>query len=654
MTIVTNVVAEEELEMAQQQERDNLVKAAAAAAAQHALLGGESAAAEEQQQHLHHDDPNHPDHHHHHHHHTQRRSGRGSFRHVDEDVEREVTAAAAAAAAAADGAEHADEHRHHPHEHPRGRHSSSSSSSTSPQRRSGRGSFRSTTTAAMEREMEAAAAVAAAAAEKSNIEMTDIPNVAESWSGEAKAAAAGADDDDEVSTTSSTSTVTACTTIQETLANWMMTTVIGILVVSYWRGTWTLLDLWTCDQPETSSLVGGDVFCFAYDFTAPDRIGSGVLTYVISLAVLALGVGMVWAGLWTPKTTTTTKEGGQDDHGDKTGGARTAVPHVSPQRALLRALICYTLGFGTVLQWHGIWYIIDYIFIPHNMAQSFGWGTFLGVFGCFFLFAGNSMLAPPVIFLRDGPSVSGQPPPIAVTLLQSYYALSLPHDQQAPKSPFWLLLLDIFVSFFATPFLVLMYWSSFWQLQDLYFYGFTPEIQDVYVSVFYSALLAMAGMLLGSDDVFYFVNLEKSHWIVKEIVARLRTLFLAIGVLSFWRVVWYLWDLFLGGTTYWSCWLSHWLGIVGLTCLGCLSCITAPPSTLGVDVIPHPEATSEPLFHYVPVPADQLYFLGIARQASAPIFVDMDVTEDVSGGSGNGSGGKKAIPAEENEKSVDF
>ena len=325
--------------------------------------------------------------------------------------------------------------------------------------------------------------------------------------------------------------------------------------------------------------------------------------------------------------------------------------HVSYPRAAMRIVICYTLGFGTVLQWHGIWYSIDYFFIPQNMAQSFGWGTFLGVFGCFFLLAGNSMLAPPVIILRDGPSAHGKPPPIAVTLLSSYYALSLPGTEQAPKSSVWLLLLDIFWSYFCTPFMVLMYWSSFWQLQDLYFYGFTPDIQDVYISDFYSALIAMAAMLLGSDDVFYFVNMDQSPRIVKEIVSRLRTLVLAIGVLSFWRVVWYFWDLFLGGTTFWSCWLSHWLGIVGLTCLGCLSCITAPPSQLGVDVIPHPHAASEPLFHYLPVPANSLYFMGIAREAS-PIVVDMDNTEVTFPGGGS-KRSMKAVP-EGNEKSVEF
>ena len=72
--------------------------------------------------------------------------------------------------------------------------------------------------------------------------------------------------------------------------------------------------------------------------------------------------------------------------------------------------------------------------------------------------------------------------------------------------------------------------------------------------------------------------------------------------------------------------LSHILGIVGLLLLGCLSCITAPPSTLGVDAVAHPDSSDEPLFHNVPVPAEALYLLSIARRPEV-ILQGLDIPE---------------------------
>ena len=71
----------------------------------------------------------------------------------------------------------------------------------------------------------------------------------------------------------------------------------------------------------------------------------------------------------------------------------------------------------------------------------------------------------------------------------------------------------------------------------------------------------------------------------------------------------------MGGPTTASAWISHVLGVVGLMCLGCMSSIAAPPSTIGVDVLDHPDAAEEPLFKTLPLPAkDSLVPFAIARR----------------------------------------
>lgn len=86
---------------------------------------------------------------------------------------------------------------------------------------------------------------------------------------------------------------------------------------------------------------------------------------------------------------------------------------------------------------------------------------------------------------------------------------------------------------------------------------------------------------------------------------------LAIGAVAFWRVVWNLWDL--GGTTNASVWSSEVVSVFCLTAMGCVSCITAPPSTLGVDVTPNPKCADEPLFAMLPIPWEILFWWGIGR-----------------------------------------
>ena len=223
--------------------------------------------------------------------------------------------------------------------------------------------------------------------------------------------------------------------------------------------------------------------------------------------------------------------------------------------------------------------------------------------------------------LMDGPA--HLPPPIGVTIIISYRSLAYPANvarEKTEKDPSWLVVLDMFFSFVVLPIGVVGFWRGLWALLDTWLWGFTASQADVNWSILWSFLLGLAALLVASEDVAQHFSPETTLSsptaiaLVNGIFGRIRTLILAFGAVNFWRAVWLFWDEFLGNSHLWSPLLSHILGIVGLLLLGCLSCITAPPSTLGVDAVAHPDSSDEPLFHNVPVPAEALYMLSIARR----------------------------------------
>jgi hypothetical protein len=174
--------------------------------------------------------------------------------------------------------------------------------------------------------------------------------------------------------------------------------------------------------------------------------------------------------------------------------------------------------------------------------------------------------------------------------------------------------LDIIVSFFGLPILVVWYWRGCWQLQDLYFWGLTANEHDLLVSLGWSALLGLICTVLASEPLVHFipnVDEKQQYGMTLFLIGRLRTMALAVGAVSFWRIIWTLWDL--GGTTNASAWTSEVISVFLLTTMGCVSCITAPPSTLGVDVTPNPKCADEPLFAMLPIPWEILYWWGIGR-----------------------------------------
>lgn len=387
--------------------------------------------------------------------------------------------------------------------------------------------------------------------------------------------------------------------VYDFLKDWAATFLIGFLVVSYWRGSWVLLDLYSCQQPEDATLIRGDTFCFGIEYSNATRIKSGWATYAVGNALLLVGVTLMWSGLWIPKYIS-----------PEAASPSSPEVVVSRVKTLQRIATVYILGAATVNLWRGIWYLTDYLILVNDPLASWWTTTVCGIAGAFLLFSGPSLLAPPAIFNMDGPGLN--PPPMAVTILSSYYSISLPVSEKPPKSGTLVILADLVLSFGVLPIFVVWFWRGCWLLLDNYLWGLTSEVQDVHNSLGYGFALAISLLFLGSDDIVHLVPSESK--LLNEFAGRIRTLILAVGTVSFWRVVWLVWDEFIGGTSYWSAWVSHVIGWLGLLVLGCMSCITAPPSTMGVDALAHEESADEPLFQDVPIPAESIFFFGIGRQ----------------------------------------
>jgi hypothetical protein len=313
---------------------------------------------------------------------------------------------------------------------------------------------------------------------------------------------------------------------------------IGFLVVSYWRGTWTLLDILTCNQPGTASMVNGESFCFSGDLASPYyqqvRLSSAWQSYVAGNVLLAVGAAIIGNGWWQPA------------HREK---------KVTPLRATLRFLTVYILGAAAVCIWHGIWYFIDYGLLPDNPLASWWTFTVAGAALCYCLCAGASMLAPPAIFLMDGPS--RLPPPVAVTLLQSYRSIARPAaNMKKEMDPVWVVALDVFLSYMVLPWGVVGFWRGSWLLFDWYLWGITDE-KELHLSMLYSVLIAFACLIITSEDVVQNFPMEsQAHSsllrLANNVFGRIRTLIMAIGAVNFWRCVWYVWDEFLGQSYTWS------------------------------------------------------------------------------------------------------
>jgi hypothetical protein len=381
--------------------------------------------------------------------------------------------------------------------------------------------------------------------------------------------------------------------------DWIYSLTIGILVVSYWRCSWMLLDILGCDQPSTATLAKGDTFCFALTAALePDskegriRLQNATLSYAAGISLLLVGVTLIHAGYWLPD-------------------AKTMI--ITPQVGACRFVIVYIMGASAVNIWRGIWYWLDAWILPSHPLASYCVTSIVGAGAAFCTNTGSSLLAPPALFLLDGPDTD--PPPIAVTALNAHFSVTLPSGKERPNFPMFMGVLDVVFSFGFVPIAVVSFWRGSWLLLDNYFWGFTDSYHQVRLSIVWSMLLFILCIWLTSEPVVGMADRRLgNNKFLLGLLGRIRTYVLAWGTVSFWRCFWLLWDEFLGGSTLLSASLGHVLSIVTLLAMGCMCCINAPASTIGVDSIPDPECDDDPLFSLVPLPWETIYAFGMFRQ----------------------------------------
>jgi hypothetical protein len=123
-----------------------------------------------------------------------------------------------------------------------------------------------------------------------------------------------------------------------TVVDCTQTLLLGIAVVAFWRGTWLIIDAYTCG---VDTFAG---FCAADPGVHRD---SGAYSAAAGVAVFLLVVRLrrfVQARL---------------QPAEKHGSAQ------SPALQLER-LYTYVLLWATVAVWHGAWYLADAAVMPHN------------------------------------------------------------------------------------------------------------------------------------------------------------------------------------------------------------------------------------------------------------------------------------------------
>lgn len=289
--------------------------------------------------------------------------------------------------------------------------------------------------------------------------------------------------------------------------DWIVTIAIGFFTVSHWRGLWTLFDIWFCDQPEDASLTKGNTFCFSADAGADNawgdkRLRSAILTYLIGIACTIVGTGALWLDLWTARDGSVTRS-----------------------LAVLRFLTVYILGMAANCTWRAIWYISDHLIYPDNLLASWWLTNAVGAAGAFLLCSGGSLLAPPAIFLLDGPDIN--PPPLGVTIVSTYFSVTLPATTKPPTLSLWIRTADVIVSFFLLPIFVVWFWRGGWMLMDQYLWGFSEDEGELNLSLLWSTLIGLFCSIITSEPVMY--HFGATHKLKAESVARVRTYILAWG-----------------------------------------------------------------------------------------------------------------------------
>ncbi|KAL9179123.1 hypothetical protein ACHAXT_000165 [Thalassiosira profunda] len=191
-----------------------------------------------------------------------------------------------------------------------------------------------------------------------------------------------------------------------------------------------------------------------------------------------------------------------------------------------------------------------------------------------------------------------------------------------PKLPLCVRVLDVVGSFVFLPFAVVWFWRGTWLLCDHYFWGFSPDSQDLYNSKLWGAIFTAVCIVITSEPIVALVDSKIKNKTMLGLLGRLRTYILAWGTV-----------------------------LACLAAVGCVSSIMAPASTMGVDAVPHEHCADEPLFSMLPIPYELLYMAGIARQESARKKAEVEMTEREKESEETG---KRSLEPVEEEKEEGF
>ena len=359
-------------------------------------------------------------------------------------------------------------------------------------------------------------------------------------------------------------------TISKKIQQWAYSIAIGTLVVSYWRGLWTLVDIYSCGQNDKATLVNGEVFCFSYDIRNSDRRDSAILSLGIGYFLTILGKFLYSKGwLFHLKNDEATIS-------PTSSTAAITATSIHVFRALRRILILKIFATGGIFTWRGLWYLSDFLIYSENIILSSWLTVSLGCLGSLLLCCSSSLCAAPAVVPFQDPSVGAFR--TVGSLVRAH--LSMSSDSTTNSNYNHLLtLLDLVLTYIFLPLFELWFYRGIWLLEDYYLWGYSESVSDVNNSIWMSFVIFVICVILSRSigiciDVSNMNN--KSGVVVVHATSRLQNVILGLGSVSFWRGVWYGLEVLLIANQC-SSWISFLLSWVSLVVLGAFANVVFPP-----------------------------------------------------------------------------
>ena len=364
---------------------------------------------------------------------------------------------------------------------------------------------------------------------------------------------------------------------------WIFLLLVGFLPASYWRGLWTLVDIYTCASTNTNAsdvatLFNGQLFCLTPDYALyPNRRRNNAwVSYAVGLCLIGMGQMLFHRGWFQQKQRMQQQlENGQ------------AVAQASPKKkwvvSATRIITVQCMGMGFVLGWRGVWMLTDYYWTyPNNNAIQIAWlSTMVGLVGCLLLQCSASLVAAPAGVLDD-PSLASfetvysgirRARSISINVILPQQQRQHQHKNPIIQAVSWIV--DGFVSYVVLICLELWFWRGIWTLQDHYFWGYTASRDDLHLSL--GMGMVIFGSCVTTSQAIQVVFLTRNTAALVFLGSRIQNILLGVASVSFWRVVWYVWEHFLGGATLSSAWVAHLIGVAGSITLGCFASVIFSP-----------------------------------------------------------------------------